>query len=304
MNEYKNLIKSADTRRFILDALSILPDCLMLPLQYRIKLGRRLNLKSPKRFTEKIQWYKMNYRNPIMHQCVDKYKVREFVKDRGLEEILVPLIGKYDSIDQIEWEKLPDQFVIKTTHGGGGLNVVICDNKSLLDKEELNKKLRCSPVPVKPNTMGREWAYYSLKPGIVVEKLLINSANPAAGINDYKIFCYDGHAEYIIVDVDRYIGHKRNFYDREWNNLYVTSDCPASDFEIEKPDNLEQMLAIAEKLSVGFPFVRVDLYNVDGCIFFGELTFYPWSGYVQFIPDKWDYIFGKSFMINDGNKDT
>ena len=304
MNEYKNLIKSADTRRFILDALSILPDCLMLPLQYRIKLGRRLNLKSPKRFTEKIQWYKMNYRNPIMHQCVDKYKVREFVKDRGLEEILVPLIGKYDSIDQIEWEKLPDQFVIKTTHGGGGLNVVICDNKSLLDKEELNKKLRCSPVPVKPNTMGREWAYYSLKPGIVVEKLLINSANPAAGINDYKIFCYDGHAEYIIVDVDRYIGHKRNFYDREWNNLYVTSDCPASDFEIEKPDNLEQMLAIAEKLSVGFPFVRVDLYNVDGCIFFGELTFYPWSGYVQFIPDKWDYIFGKSFMINDGSKDT
>lgn len=304
MNEYKNLIKSADTRRFILDALSILPDCLMLPLQYRIKLGRRLNLKSPKRFTEKIQWYKMNYRNPIMHQCVDKYKVREFVKDRGLEEILVPLIGKYDSIDQIEWEKLPDQFVIKTTHGGGGLNVVICDNKSLLDKEELNKKLRCSPVPVKPNTMGREWAYYSLKPGIVVEKLLINSANPAAGINDYKIFCYDGHAEYIIVDVDRYIGHKRNFYDREWNNLYVTSDCPASDFEIEKPDNLEQMLAIAEKLSVGFPFVRVDLYNVDGCIFFGELTFYPWSGYVQFIPDKWDYIFGKSFMIDDGSKDT
>jgi len=274
-----------------------LPDAIMLPLQYRIKLKRKLNLNNPQRFTEKIQWYKMYYRNPIMHTCVDKYLVRQYVKDRGLESILVPLIGKYDSIEQIDWSELPNKFVIKTTHGGGGLNVIICNDKNRIDKNEVNEKLRCGKRAVKSNSMGREWAYYGLKPGIVVEELLINNDNPAAGINDYKIFCYNGHAKYIIVDVDRYIGHKRNFYDREWNNIHVTSDCPASDREIERPENLDELLTIAERLSIEFPYVRVDLYDVEGKIFFGELTFYPWSGYVQYLPDEADYMFGEDFDL-------
>ena len=297
MNEYKNIIKSAKVRRNILNCLSVLPDSIMLPLQYRIKLGRKLDLKEPKRFTEKIQWYKMNYRNPVMHQCVDKYLVREYIKDRGLDYILVPLIGKYDSITQVDWDSLPDQFVIKTTHGGGGVNVVVCNDKRKLDIKEIKDKLQCDRRPVKENTMGREWAYYGLIPGIVVEKLLINRDNPYAGINDYKIFCYNGHAKYVIVDVDRYIGHKRNFYDLNWNNLHVTSDCPAADKEIEKPENLDEMLSIAEKLSSDFPFVRVDLYDVDGKVYFGELTFYPWSGYVQYEPDEIDYKLGKDFPL-------
>lgn len=297
MNEYKNIIKSAKVRRTILDILSFLPDSIMLPLQYRIKLGRKLNIKNPERFTEKIQWYKVNYRNPVMHQCVDKYRVREYIKDKGLEDILVPLIGKYDSIEQVDWNILPDQFVIKTTHGGGGMNVVLCDDKNKLNVEGIRDKLHCDSTPVKDNTMGREWAYYGLKPGIVVEELLINRENPAAGINDYKIFCYNGHAKYIIVDVDRYIDHKRNFYDSNWNNLHVISDCPAADREIERPENLNKMLRVAEKLSEGFPFVRVDLYDVDGKIYFGELTFYPWSGYVQYTPDKWDYLFGEEWDL-------
>ena len=131
----------------------------------------------------------------------------------------------------------------------------------------------------------------------MVEELLVNRENPAAGVNDYKIFCYNGHAKYIVVDIDRYIGHKRNFYDREWNNLHIISDCPAADREIPIPNNLQEMLKTAETLSEQFPFVRVDLYDVDGKIYFGELTFYPWSGYVQYSPDEWDFKLGEDFEL-------
>ena len=297
MNGYKKIFKSASLRKHLVNALGFLPDSLMLPLQYRIKLHRKLNLKNPQRFTEKLQWYKMYYRNPVMHECVDKYLVREYVKNKGLEHILVPLLGKYDSIDQVDFNALPQAFILKTTHGGGGLNVAVCTDKSKLDINELKTKLQCSSAPVKPNTMGREWAYYGLKPGIVAEKLLIDSEHPEAGINDYKIFCYNGKPEYIIVDVDRYIGHKRNFYDCDWNDLHITSDCPPANREIKKPENLDEMLDVARKLSQDFPYVRVDLYSVEGKVYFGELTFYPWSGYVQFTPDEADKRFGRDFEL-------
>lgn len=295
--DYKKIFKSKKARIAILNALRFVPDSVMLPVQYRIKHGRKLHLKNPVRFTEKLQWYKIHYRNPVMHQCADKYLVRDYVRGKGLESILVPLIAKYDSLKDVQWDKLPDQFVIKTTHGGGGLNVVVCNSKEKLDMDEVKEKLSFEPHPVKSNTVGREWAYYGLQPGIVVEELLVNRENPEAGINDYKFFCYNGHAKYIIVDVDRFIGHKRNFYNRDWNNLHVTSDCAAIDRDIERPENLDEMLKIAEKLSEDFPYVRVDLYSVDGKVYFGELTFYPWSGYVQYTPDDADYWFGEDFEL-------
>lgn len=293
--DYKKILKTKSSRAAVLNLLRFVPDVTMLKLQYKIKLGRALNYDNPQRFSEKLQWYKVNYRNPIMHECVDKYKVRDFIKSKGLESTLVKLYARYNSIEEVEWDKLPDSFVIKTTNGGGGLNVVVCHDKNTLDINELNEKLQCKAK--KSRYGGREWAYYGLEPGIIVEELLVNSENPAAGVNDYKIFCYNGHAKYIIVDTDRYIGHKRNFYDREWNNLHVLSDCPACDREIEKPSNLDEMLSVAEKLSEGFPYVRVDLYNNDGKIYFGELTFYPWSGYVQYSPDEWDFKFGEDFVL-------
>lgn len=296
--DYKKVFKTRKCRSAVLNMLRFIPDSLMLPLQYKIKLGRRLNLKNPQRYTEKLQWYKMHYRNPVMHQCVDKYQVREYIKKKGLEEILIPLIAHYDNIEKVEWDKLPEQFVMKTTHGGGGLNVLVCKNKDELDFAEIKDKLSFESNPVKQNTGGREWAYYGLRPSLVVEELLVNQDNPAAGMNDYKIFCYNGKPKYIVVDVDRYIGHKRNFYDVEWNNMHIESDCPASDREIEKPVGFEKMLEIAEKLSEGFPYVRVDLYNNGGKIYFGELTFYPWSGYVQFEPDEADYMFGNDFELS------
>lgn len=292
---YKKIIKNPTARARILDLLRFIPDKLMLKIQYRIKTGRSLDLKNPRRYTEKLQWYKLNYRNPLMHQCVDKYKVREYVESKGLSNILVGLIGKYNAVDEIDWESLPNQFVIKTTNGGGGLNVVVCSNKTTFDINCAKEKLKCKQV--KTRSGGREWAYYGLEPGIVVEELLINNDNPTAGINDYKFFCYNGKPEYIVVDVDRYIGHKRNFYDCEWNNLYIESDCSSLDRIIKKPKNLDIMLEIASKLSEDFPYVRVDLYNCEGKIYFGEMTFYPWSGYVLFSPDEFDFIFGKDFKL-------
>lgn len=140
MNEYKN-IKSTEVRNKILNLLWFVPDSVMLKLQYRIKLKRKLNLKNPKRYTEKIQWYKMYYRNPLMHKCVDKYLVRDYVKEKGLENILVKLYGKYDSIHDVDFDKLPQRFVMKTTHGGGGLNAIVCNDKNKLDFNAISTKL-------------------------------------------------------------------------------------------------------------------------------------------------------------------
>ncbi|MCQ2104883.1 MAG: hypothetical protein MJZ26_03725 [Fibrobacter sp.] len=296
MDGYKKLIKSASLRRKILNILQFIPDSLMLRFQYRVKLHRSLNLKKPLRFTEKVQWYKLNYRNPVMHQCVDKFLVRQFVESKGLKNILVDLYGYFSSVDKIDFEKLPKSFVIKTTHGGGGMNVVVCSDKSTLDYDLLKQKLILPKHPVK-KTLGREWAYSGLMPGIIVEELLVNTDNPDAGVNDYKIFCFNGKPEYLVVDVDRYIGHKRNFYTANWDPLNVSSDCPQADYDIPKPDNFDEMIKIASKLSEDFPFVRVDLYNISGKIYFGELTFYPWSGYVQYTPDEADFDFGRFFCV-------
>ena len=197
MDGYKEIIKSAKARRFILNSLRFVPDGFMLSIQYHMKLHRRLRLNRPVRFTEKLQWYKMHYRNPVMHQCVDKYLVREYVREKGLEHILIPLIGKYASLEEISWNELPDQFVIKTTDGSGGLNIVICRDKAELNVQNLRERIKVSRHKVKNNTMGREWAYYGLQPGTVVEELLTNKENPEAGIHDYKFFCYNGTAKYM-----------------------------------------------------------------------------------------------------------
>lgn len=291
--DYKKLLPSRKIRLKILRLLNFIPDKVMISFQYWIKLGRKANLKNPERFTEKLQWYKLNYRNPTMHRCVDKYLVREYVKEKGLEHILVKFLGKYNEVDEIDFNKLPSRFVLKTTNGGGGNNVILCFEKKNLNILDLKKKLKTE----KNLNAGREWAYQGLNPQIIVEELLINEANPEAGIFDYKIFCYKGKPQYIILDIDRYTSHKRNFYDIEWNLLNVVSDCPNTDKYIQKPKHFKEMLKIASKLSEDFPFVRVDLYNIAGKIYFGELTFYPWSGYVQFQPDKFDFEFGKRFKL-------
>lgn len=290
--DYKKIIKSQKLRFKILDTLKFVPDEVMIKTQYKIKLGRKLNLNNPKRFSEKLQWYKLNYRNDLMTQCADKFAVREYVKSKGLEDTLVRNYGVYSSTDEIEFDKFPEKFIVKTTNGSA--TNFICTNKSKFDKNLVIDTLNeWSGRNIYAS--GREWSYKNIPPKIVVEELLEDHSNGFDGINDYKIMCFNGKAEFVVLDVDRNIGHKRNIYTTQWEKINVSTDYPNINREIEKPKGLEKMLEIAEILSKDFPFVRVDLYWVNEKVYFGELTFYPWTGYIQFYPDSFDYEMGKKF---------
>lgn len=293
MNLYKKFIPKK-ARFAILRALKFIPDKQMIQFQYYMKLKRKLNLKTPQRYTEKIQWYKLNYRNDLMPICVDKYRVREYIKSKGLNDILVQLYGAYDHADEIEFDELPEKFILKTTNGSG--TNLICKNKSNLDATEIMEKV-AGFLKQSSASAGREWAYSHVKPKIIVEQLLEDHSSSDGSVNDYKFLCFAGKPEYIVLDVDRFTNHKRNIYDTSWNDLHVSSDCPCSDVLYEKPDNLDEMLRVAEILCKDFPAVRVDLYSVAGKVYFGELTFFPWSGYVKYSPDEFDFEMGKKFIL-------
>lgn len=298
MNGYKKIISSQKTRFAILRMLKFVPDKAMVKLQYRIKLKRKLNLKNPKRYTEKIQWYKLYYRNPVMMECVDKYGVRNYVKRKGLEHILNSLYQVVDDPEQIQFEALPDQFVMKTTNGSG-TNILVKDKKQL-NISETKKKLQ-DFLNMAEASAGREWAYGGSSKKIIIEELLEDPSNQDKGISDYKFLCFHGEPVYVVYDKDRFSDHKRNFYDIDWNYIKVDSDCPCFEDSIAKPENYEEMVQIAKVLSEDFPAVRVDLYNINGKIYFGELTFYPWSGYVQYTPDSFDFELGKYFVLPEKN---
>lgn len=277
----------------ILSCLKFVPDKVMLSIQYYIKLNRKINWNNPQRFTEWIQCYKAYYRNPLMHQCVDKFDVRAYVESKGLKDILIPNYGVFSSANEIDFASLPQSFVIKTTDGSGGQNIVICKDKSKLDIPSTISHLN-SWKNKKDVDAGREWAYTGIKESrIIIEKYMENPVNPEEGIPDYKFLCFGGKPQYIFYDCDRYITHKRNVYNTEWKRIYVDTDCKQKDIVVPKPKNFDKLLHIAEKLSKDFPFVRVDLYDIDGEVYFGELTFYPCSGYIPFTPDSFDFELGK-----------
>lgn len=298
MNGYKKIIKSKKLRFKILSMLRFIPDKQMLKLQYYIKHKRKLNLKNPVRYTEKLQWYKLYYRDPVMAQCADKYQVREYIASKGLEEILTPLYGIYDNIDSVKWDELPEKFALKTTNGSG--TNYFCKNKSEINIDEIKQKFRDFSAQ-SSTSAGREWVYGKFESKIVAEELLEDNSQKDNSICDYKFMCFSGKPAYIVYDVDRFTNHKRNIYDLSWNNLNVASDCPCCEEEIAPPENLDQMLKIAQKLSEDFPAVRVDLYSIKGKIYFGELTFFPWSGYVQYTPDQFDFDAGEKFILPEKN---
>lgn len=302
--DYKKIIKSRSARLKILRKLSFIPDKPMLKTQYWIKTGHRLNLKNPKRFTEKLQWYKLYYRNPLMVQCVDKYDVREYVRSKGLEDILIPCYGVFNSVEEIDWDALPDSFVMKDTLGGGGNSVAIVrskENNNILDLK--TKAEAWASKPINKKGSGREWPYYSgKKHRIIIEHLLVDEDHVEEGINDYKIYCFNGKPFCINVDYARFGNHRRNYYDTSWNRLNVESNYPKSEHDFLAPANLEKMLDIAHRLSSDFPFVRVDLYNIKGNIFFSEMTFFPASGYMWYRPDEFDFILGEQFILPNAIK--
>lgn len=286
---------SKKQRRGLYKILDLLSDKTVVRLQYYASLGRWPNLKNPKRFTEKLQWYKLNYRIPLMTQCADKYKVKFYLQDKGLEEYVPKLYQVCNKFEEIDFSSLPNEFAIKCNNGSG-TNIFI-KNKEEMDLSAVEKEVS-SWNKVNTINVGREWAYKNIEQKIIVEELLVsNDGTQTNDLNDYKILCFNGEAKVIWVDVDRHLEHKRNFYDLDWNVLDVTSDCPLSKEPIPKPFGLEKMIEISRLIAKDFPFVRVDFYSVNQKVYIGELTFYPWSGCVQYTPDSFDFELGEYFEL-------
>lgn len=296
MDGYKKIIKNQKLRFFILSLLRIIPDKLMLKIQYWIKFRRKLNLKNPKRFTEKIQWYKLYYKDEKMPMCSDKYAVRQYINSKGLGSILNELYRVFDKPDDITLDNLPQRFVMKLSNGSG--TNLICRDKSKLNTKDIINEFKWFERKVKANS-GREWPYIKSKPVIIVEKLLEENEHINNAINDYKIFCYNGKPTYIICISDRYSDKCNHLvYDTDWNKVRVVSEGARLDANIPRPEKLQDMLDIACKLSEDFPFARIDLYLIKDKIYFGEITFYPWSGYMEFEPDEFDFVLGEHLKLN------
>lgn len=293
--DYKNLIPSRELRLRILGLTEFIPDRFMINLQYRIKTGRKLNLKDPKRFSEKLQWYKLYYRDPLMTKCADKYSVREYVASKGYEDILIPLHGVYDKVEDIDFQDLPYKFVLKTTNGSQ--TNLICKDKTKLDIETTKETLK-KWLMNRTSKAGREWPYYNIKSKIICEKFLEKDINN--DLVDYKFVCFNGEVAYVFVNSEResHDGMKLGIYNKEFKMLpYKRKGIKITKNITKKPANYEKMIQIAEELSKDFPHVRVDLYNIDGKIQFGEMTFFHGSGYVEFEPDEFDFKLGKEFRL-------
>lgn len=292
----KLIQKIKDRIRFIIQDLSrVIPDKMYLKLLYKKCTKSKLNLDNPQTFNEKLQWLKLNDKKDEYTKMVDKYEVKKYVASIIGEEYIIPTIGVYDKFKDIDFDKLPNQFVLKCTHDSGG--VAICEDKNKFDKIKARKILNFS---LRRNYFyySREYPYKNVKRRIIAEKYMKDETS--GDLRDYKLFCFNGECKLIQVDFDRFINHRRNLYDTDWNLIEDLSIKYPSDKNtiIEKPSNLDEMLEIARKLSKDIPFVRVDLYLINGKIYFGELTFFHGGGYEKFTPEEWNKKLGDMIKID------
>mgnify|MGYP004528706195 FL=1 len=277
-------------------SLFFLPDKVYIQLYYRLRTGRKLNMKNPTTFNEKIQWMKFNYRFPLQSVVSDKLLVRDYVKEKIGKEYLIPLLGKWKKFDEIDFDTLPDQFVLKCNHDSGGL--VVCRDKSALDYKKAKNKIEKS---LKSNfyTIGREYQYRNIKPMILCEKFISENGKVPM---DYKIYCFNGKPDVILVCRNRFSNdsHKAEylFYDQNWKFLpWIKGDEKKKDPKLPRPKNLDEMLEVAKKLSEDFIYARIDLYNVNGKIYFGEITLSPNSGFYSGLTEETDRILGEKIHI-------
>lgn len=281
-----------------------LPDALYLWLMYFFQTGKRLHLKHPKTFNEKLQWLKLHDRKPEYTTMVDKYAVKEYVANIIGKEYIVPTLGVWDSPEEIAWNELPRQFVLKTTHGGGGKGIVICRDKDVLDKA---KAIESLGTAMKRDLYKnyREWPFRDVKHRIIAEEYLSeegNSNKQDDGLKDYKFYCFHGKPLYCVVISGRWGSFVNDYFDMEWNHLPITlKGLPFAESVPTKPKHFDKMSLLATKLATGHPHLRVDLYETNNKIYFGELTFYSASGFGQFTPDEWDEIWGEHIDIEHCN---
>lgn len=267
-------------------------DKLYLQILFFLKTGSRLHLNQPKTFQEKLQWLKLYNRKAIYTTMVDKFAVKEYVGAIIGQEYIIPTLGIWNSVQDINIDSLPDRFVLKTTHGGGNLGVVVCNDKTKFDFQKtysrLNKSLSHNIYKI-----YREWPYKNVVPRIIAEP----NINPSqtADLIDYKFFCFNGIVKYCQVIKGRNSNETIDFYDIDWEyqNFYgLTPNIKQSSEKNACPPNYKQMVNIAQTLSLGIPFVRVDMYNIEGKVYFGELTFFPASGFGTFTPAEWNNKIG------------
>lgn len=274
-------------------ASRIFSDKASIKLKYRFLMKRKLNLKEPKTFNEKLNWIKLYYRKPIMTTMVDKYEVKKLVSNLIGEEYVIPSIAIYDKWDDIEFDKLEAPFVLKTTHSSGVIAVV--KDKETFDYETTKKKFNKS---LRQNYFYscREWPYKNVKPRIIVEKFIKDSKEDNLPV--YKFFCFNGEP-YLVQTIknDKTTYETIDYFDMDWKRLDLRQNFNNSEVPLDRPNNFEEMKELASKLSSGFPFVRVDLYSVDGKIYFSEFTFFSDAGYQRFYPDEWDLKLGEKIVL-------
>lgn len=265
-----------------------------LKIAYKRIMGIELDLNNPKTFNEKIQWLKLYDRKPEYTTMVDKYEVKKYVASIIGDEYIIPTLGVWDKFEDIDFERLPDQFVLKCTHDSGG--IVICQNKAKLSykkaKEKINKCLKRNYY-----WYMREWPYKNVKPRILAEKYMCDESE--GELQDYKLMCFAGKVKCTFVCSDRFSdsGLKVTFYDNNWEMMPFERHYPRSNKPIAKPKCYDKMVELAEKLSKSIPFVRVDFYEIQGKLYFGELTFFPGSGLEEFTPSSWDKVLGDWIQI-------
>lgn len=277
----------------------IFSDSLFLKIKYYLVLGKTLNLKNPQTFTEKLQWLKLNNKQPQYTQMVDKATAKDYVQSILGGEYIIPTYGVWSKFDDIDFSKLPDGFILKCTHDSS--RGIVVRNKSQMNVT--NMKMRIEKYQKRNYYVHhREYPYKDVPHRIIAEQFLVNGND--AELMDYKFYCFDGRAEYVQIIANRSSNETIDFYDRDWVHQDFFGLNPDAKNAIcchSKPENYKEMFLVADKLSkaIGSPFVRIDLYNVNGHIYFGEITFYPASGMGVFTPNEWDKRLGDLINIKN-----
>lgn len=294
INRTIKFLRNKDYRFRLLSEIGLydrMPDKEYLFRRYKSMMGKELNLCNPRTFNEKIQWLKLYNRNPEYTLMVDKVEVKKWVAKVIGEQYVIPTIGVWDKPEDIDFDSLPNQFVLKCNHNSG-IGMYICQDKNKINKRKILKNLK-KGLRENKYLSEREWAYKNVKRRILAEKFMQDKESEA--LNDYKFFCFNGEVKALYIATERQNPcdeTRFDFFDADYNHLEFTNAHPNAIYPPAKPHNFELMKKIACKLSKGIPHVRVDLYEVDGQVFFGEMTFYHMSGMFPFSPEEWDYTFG------------
>lgn len=272
-------------------------DKVYLQLIFKYHMGYNLNLQNPSTYSEKLQWLKLYDRKPIYTKLVDKHEVKSYVREKAGRQYVIPELGIWDNPCDIDWDNLPQRFVLKTTHGGGNTGVVVCKDKCKLDRDLTIKRLKQS---MKQDLYrdSREWPYKNVPKRVIAEEYMEDAATQE--LRDYKFFCFDGEVQFLFVGSERQKPGedvKFDFFDKDYKHIDLRQGHPNSKVLPQKPSCFEEMKEVAEKLSQGIPHVRVDLYEANEHVYFGEMTFYHFGGIVPFEPSKWDIVFGEMLKL-------